>query len=828
MKRLIAIALLLLAAGAGALWWWARGSLPPLDGELRLPGLQAPVEVLLDGHGVPHVYASGPEDAWFAAGVLHARDRLWQMELYRRAAYGRLSEILGGDTLPIDRRLLTLGLRGAAEAEWNGSPPEVRDALTRYAAGVNAQVSQSTGRRRPLEFQMLRVTPAPWTPIDSLAVGRLLAWRLAENHQSELVRHALAARFGVNEAVRLGGRYPAEAPTIVQGLSAEAPTTSLSVVEAVRAPQGRWAVDQSGDSLARATRRRWPRGLEWLHPTARRGNSNNWVLSGRRTATGRPLLANDPHLQIEFPGVWYEMHLVAAGLNVIGAAVPGTPFIVLGHNSTIAWGFTNTGADVQDLYIERIDLARRRYLYRGEWLPVAVTATEIPVRGGAVQPFEIWRTRHGSVFAEVGLDWEEPPVWLSPQSERSGERRAFTLRWDVSGQMAGAFEALDRATGWDDFTQALARFSSPSQNVVYADVEGNIGYVMSGTLPVRADGVGMLPSDGANGEGEWIGRIEGAQLPRLLNPSTGYITSSNNQVDRRWPGLITRDWAAPYRTTRLHETIRAAEGVDVATAAGWQNDVTGLGAAHLLDPIATVIAAGERQQADPAALDVLRQLRDWDKQVDGRPIVTLFHVFEDQVWRRTFFDEMGDPLFSRFYEWAAAERPAGIYVVLDDPQGVWFDDIGTIDRRETLTDVFLLAASDAARQLADDYNGEAAWSTVHAARFDHPIGRASWPLGWLLNRGPSPVAGGTTTVMRVSHHRLRSFAAYEVPTWRQIFDVGAWDDARVVLPGGQSGHPMSPHYFDQNDLWRSGQYRSQPFSRAAVDGARAHRLLLVP
>ena len=422
MKRVLLIVALICALAGALSWWWARESLPQLDGELRVSGLTGPVEILFDSHGVPHVYAAGPEDAWFAAGMLHARERLWQMELYRRAASGRLSEILGEQTLPIDRRFLTLDLRAAAEAEWNTAPLDVREALTRYAAGVNAQIAAATGRRRPIELQILGVTPAEWTPVDSLAVGRLLAWRLAENHQAELVRHALAERFGTAEALRLGGRYPANAPSVIQGLAAggggnaspAAPLTPRELTTA--APPGSPGHGEILRSLVASNTSedpRWPAGLGWLQPGARRGGSNNWVLAGRRTASGRPLLANDPHLQIEFPGIWYEMHLVAAGLDVIGVTVPGTPFVILGHNAHIAWGLTNTGADVQDLFVDRIDIGRRQYFFQGQWLPVQITRREIPVSGGQTQVFEVWRTRHGTVFADVGLDWDDAPAWLA-------------------------------------------------------------------------------------------------------------------------------------------------------------------------------------------------------------------------------------------------------------------------------------------------------------------------------------------------------------------------------------------------------------------------------
>jgi penicillin G amidase len=831
LRRILFIIIILLIAGApGGTWWWARQSLPPLDGEQRLAGLIAPVEVLFDSYGVPHVYAAGAEDAWAVAGVLHARDRLWQMELYRRAACGRLSEILGREALPIDKRLITLGLKQAAEAEWNAANPAVKAALTRYADGVNQQMARGFGRNRPLEFQLLRFDPAPWTPIDSLAVGRLLAWRLAENHQSELVRHALVTRFGPAEGQRLAGAYPASAPTVLSGepplpAPAKAKTTTTATAPRVTRPA------RDGAPFAGSTSERtWPSGLEWLDPAARRGLSNNFVVSGQRTTSGRPLLANDPHLQIEFPSIWYEMHLVASDLDVMGVTLPGTPFVIIGHNGRIAWGLTNTGADVQDFYVERIDLAKRRYRYRGQWLPVEIASAQIPVRTGTAEPFEVWRTQHGTVFADVGLDWKEPPTWLSRGDERTGERRVYALKWDLSGETAAAFEALNRADNWSEFTAAVERFHGPSQNFVFADVDGNIGYAMSGSLPQRASGNGSMPLDGATGEGEWTGHLNPGTLPRAFNPPAGYITSSNNEIDRRFGGVITRDWAAPFRASRLHHALSSNPKLGVSSATRLQNDIENVAAERVLAGVDSAIKAGRASNSNAAALQALEQLRTWDRKVDGRPVVALYEAFEDALWRRTFMDEMGDELFDRFYEWAGAERPSGLYAIIDDASSTWFEDISTIDRRESRDDIYLLAARDAVDRLERDYGEQKHWNwgKMHAAHFAHPLSAGGYPLRLLFDRGPTELAGDGTTVMRVSYNRMRPFVAWEVPSWRQVLDVGDWDDSKVVLPTGQSGHPLSPNYFDQNAMWREGHYRSQPFTRAAVDAARVHRLFLVP
>jgi penicillin amidase len=807
MKRLIVVlivALVIVAAGTG--WWWVRSSLPLLDGQIKLRGLHRPVEVLIDGHGVPAVYAAEGDDAWFAAGALHARDRRWQMELYRRVTMGRLSEILGSATIPLDQRFLTLGLRDAAKAEWERASPNVRTALERYAAGVNAASAELVGRRRPIEFQILGITPPAWEPIDSLAVGRLLAWRLAENHQAELVRGALASKFGEETARFLTGRYPASAPPIMT--------------------EGSIRHSQSATRMSAPL----PAGLEWLSAGARRGNSNNWVVAGGKTKSGQPILANDPHLQIEFPSVWYELHLISPDFDVAGVTIPGVPFVALGHNERIAWGMTATGADVQDLVIERVDVTKKKSMYHGEWVPIETRTADIPVRGRSTPlPFEIWKTRNGPIFTDIDPDWDAPPSWLSPDDRPAEEQRAYSLRWDSSGDLATAFEAINRASDWNSFTTAIGAFSVPSMNIVYADVDGNIGYAMSGRLPVRASGDGTLPSDGNTGAG-WTGSIEPSALPREFNPASGLIYSANNEIDRGFSGLITRDWAAGFRATRLRDQLSKAQGVDLDAMAALQNDRHSVAADQVLAGLDSAIKLGRSRDSDIKWAAMLEQLAAWDRVVDARPIVALYEAFEDALWRRTFLDEMDEPLFSKFYEWAGAEKPAGLYAVIDDRQSRWFDDILTVEKKETRDDIFLLAIRDADEKLQRDWGGTAkrGWDSVHAANFSHPLGNIAFPLRWFLSRGPVAVEGDGTTLMRISWNRLKPFAAWEHPSWRQLFAVGDWDASRVILPAGQSGNPMSPNYFDQNEAWRKGEYRTQPFSRAAVQAAAKHRLLLVP
>jgi penicillin G amidase len=809
--RTLLIVLVIAAPVAG--WWWMRSSLPILDGQMQMAGLKAPVEILFDAHGVPSVYAYDIEDAWYTAGVLHARDRRWQMELYRRVTMGRVSEVMGDTTLAIDKRFLTLGLRDAAKAEWERVPPQVKVALERYAAGVNATTATMVGRMRPIEFQLLGMTPPDWEPIDSLAVGRLLTWRLAENHQAELVRAALAAKFGESAARLLTGVYPSSSPSIMQAGS------QLSASGAQLSAQNQPTAD-SRQPIA---------GLEWLMSGSRRGNSNNWVLAGGRTKDGRPILANDPHLQIEFPSTWYEMHLVASGLDVIGVTIPGVPFVALGHNQRIAWGMTATGADVQDLTVERVDVQKKRSMYRGEWVPIETVEANIPVRGRSTPlPFEVWKTRNGSIYSEDDLSWEEPPSWLSPTDRPAEEQKAYSIRWDAGGDMATAFEALNRATDWNAFTVAIGAMATPSMNIVYADVDGNIGYAMSGRLPVRSSGDGTMPGDG-NAAPAWSGAIEPVALPRLFNPASGLIYSANNEIDRGSGRLITRDWTAGFRASRLRDQLDKAQGVDLDAMAALQYDRHSVAADIVLAGVEEAIKTA-RAEAPANVASLLDQLSKWDRVVDSRPVVSLYQAFEHALWRRAFVDEMDEALFAKFYEWAGAEKPAGLYAIIGERHSPWWDDITTVEKKESRDEIFMLAAQDADTMLDGDYGGESkrGWDRVHGARFSHPLGSIAFPFRWFLSRGPVGVEGDGTTVMRVSWNRLKPFEAWELPSWRQLFKVGEWDQSRVSMPAGQSGHPMSPFYFDQNESWRTGQYRTQPFSRGAVTAASQHRLLLFP
>lgn len=818
-RRRVTIGFLILTLGvvaAAGSWLWvaARRSVPTLDGELRLVGLRAPIEILFDSHAVPHVYARDAEDAWMAIGYLHARERLWQMELYRRATGGRLSEVLGEATLRIDRRFVGLGLRRAATAEWHTASPLIRSALERYSAGVNAAVASMGKWGRPPEFLLLGVEPEPWTPVDSLAVGRLLAWRLAENRWGELVRGRLTRAIGSAEANHLMGRLPADAPAVLDTVAPPfRPTAAAASVDLASANAGRSPL---------------PPGLGWLDVATRAGGSNSWVVAGARTATGRPLLANDPHLAVEMPSIWYEAHLVAAGLDVAGVTLPSTPFVIIGHNARVAWGLTNTGADVQDFYVEDVDMTTRRYLHRGQWLPLRSTKYEIGVRGAArTQAFEVFSTRNGPLL-HTETEWEDPPDLASHAGRLSP--KPLALRWEIGGETAGAFEAINRAGTWPEFLAGVRRFTAPSQNFVYADVDGHIGYAMSGKLPQRVGGDGGTPAAGWTGEQQWVGTVPVERLPAVLDPPAGHIVTANAEIDRSWPGTMTRDWTAPFRTMRIVSQLGTRTGLTREHMRAMQLDVRSVAA----DPVLTAVEAAARSaafsRAEADARTGIDRLRLWDRQVDGRPVVALYEAFVRALWRRAFADELEPELFQNLFEYGASERHVGLYAILEDSRSRWWNDIATVDRRETRDDIVLLAAADAVLALRTRYGADAnwAWDRLHSVRFSHALSAGGFPLRWFFSRGPFPMPGDSWTVRKASVDDRSPYSVTDLASYRQVLDVGNWDATLAINTTGQSGHPMSPHYFDQNAMWREGALRSFPFSRAAVEKARAHRLLLTP
>ena len=774
---LLVLVLTALVAAAAAGVYLIRRAFPQASGTLRAPGLQAPVEIARDRWGIPHIVARTAHDLFFAQGYVHAQDRLWQMELHRRTASGRLSELFGEVTLDTDRFLRTVGLRRAAAAELAIQDPATAAALEAYARGVNAFLETHRGRL-PLEFVLLRAAPEPWTPVDSLAFAKLMAWVLGGNWRAELLRAHLIARFGEEGARTLMPPYGAEMPVIVPA-------------EAVGAYR---ALDPAAVS----------RLLEAAAVVPAVG-SNNWVVAPTRTATGAPLLANDPHLEIAMPSVWYEMHLSGGGYNVIGATFPGVPGVIIGHNDEIAWGVTNAGPDVQDLYLERLDPANpTRYLYRGAWESLQVVREEIRVRGRARPEVVVVRmTRHGPLLNSVV----------------EGLGAFVALRWMAlqPGRIAGSVLRINRARSWEEFRDALRWWSEPAQNFVYADRRGTIGYQLPGRVPIRSRGQGLVPVPGWTGEYEWTGQVPFDRLPSARNPARGYVVTANNRiVPDTYPYFLAAEWDPGFRARRI-ETLLARTGrATVDQMAAIQQDVLSL------PGLQTVAALQDARVSDERARALLAELRRWDGTLSPQSRgAAIYQAFRVSLLPVLFEEVLGRDLYRRYLDHPDAWQVAVLHL-LAQPRSPWWGP----DGRDAVVEEALRRAHDLlTRRLGPDAS-RWTWGRLHRTIFVHPLGRVR-ALAWIFNATAPPVGGDAFTVNNAGFD-LATFDQVVVASYRQVLDLADWDRSVAMHTTGQSGLPFHRHYRDFVSLWAAGRYHPLAFSPVRVQQDTVARLRLTP
>lgn len=767
---LIALGLLLVLLGVIGLLY-VRSALPRTDGTMSIDGLAGPVEILRDEHGVPHVWAGSLGDAVFAQGFLHAQDRLWQMELVRRAVQGRLAEVLGEPALQTDRFMRRLGLWAATAPTLEDLTHEERAIMEAYAAGVNAAVRNHDGALPP-EFLALRHSPEPWTPRDILAVGKMMSFTLSSYSESVAVARA-AARLGTERARHLFPAFPDWGETILQPPApAEPPPLAAALVDAY--------------SIAAA--------------------SNSWVVDGTLTRSGRPMLANDPHLGLQAPSLWYLVGIHAPGphgLDVVGVSIPGAPLVILGHNRAVAWGMTNAYVDDADLFLERLDPADpSRYLTPTGYRPFEVVAESIVVKGReAPDVMEVRRTRHGPVIPLEGV----------PDS------LALSARWTAlePGAVVRGILGLNRATDWPSFLQAVDDLDEPHQNMVYADTAGHIGYVTGGRIPVRGDRrpPPVTPVPGWTGEWDWRGILPFDEHPRALDPPRGFIVTANNrQTVEPIADLISGTWQEPFRAMRITEMIgNGGGGYDADDMLAMQMDVLDLFARRYRDR-AVEAAHDANLPRVAAALDA------WDLRAAPESAApTLFYSWVE-ILRRAAARDLYRGEAGYFPRTAAGE-------VLERRSLGWREDGPAAYEEMART-----AIAEAAR-LADG----SSWRSANRAVHEHALGDVALLDRLLgLDVGPTPHRGAPTTV-NVAHYAFRTpaesfpFTTTDGPSMRHVVDLGNLDGAGgFVIGTGQSGIPFSRHYDDQQELWSEGGLLLLPLERDAVRRRATKTLILEP
>lgn len=777
-------------------YYLSTRSFPQTNGSVSLAGIQNPVEILRDGYGVPHIFAHTEHDAFFAAGFVQAQDRLWQMEIIRRAGMGRLSEILGEPALKTDRMFRTLRLWKHAQQIAATLDDETRQALQAYADGVNSYIGEHRGKY-PLEFDMLNIEPEPWSVEHSVVISRLMAWELNYARWVDVVFGVLVERFGPEKAVEVFPSWPNNAPVIVppELKGKKIASLALQLLDA----------DESYRKLLGAT------GFGY--------GSNSWVVAGSKSFTGKPILANDPHLLLFAPGRWYEMHLSSPTLDVEGAGLAGIPFVVVGHNRHIAWGVTNAMIDDEDFYVEQVDSVQRptKYKFLNEWRPLAEEVDTIVVKDSKPVLLSIYSTHRGPIINRF-----EPSAELS--------NYLLSMRWvghEISNE-ARTFLLINRAKNWQEFQRALQTFACPAQNFIYADIDGNIGYYAAGKLPVRKSKGQTLPFAGWTDENDWKSFVPFEEMPHSYNPPEGFIATANNKIiDDSYPYHISTHWEPSWRVQRITELLKSQEKFSVEDFQRFQQDYLSPQAREIVPVI--LKAYDGRDVNDKRIQTALNYFRNWDYIMKKEDVSTsLFQSFFLASIRNTFQDEMGDRLLA-LYDTLASIPMVVMTKLLHQDSSAWFDNVSTSEI-EKKDDIVRLSLEQAVHDLQTKLGGEVKewqWGKLHTVEFSHVFG-ASPILRRIFNVGPFEVGGSHSTVNKGDFKIGAPFANTVGPSTRQIFDLSDPNNTRSVTPPGQSGQVFHRNYSDQIALWLNGLFKRVPMDKFVIEQTSHEVLILQP
>jgi penicillin amidase len=851
-RLLFSILILALLVSAGGMYYFksylpntvAPKSFPQIDGEIQLSGLDGKVDVYRDSMGIPQIYATTSHDLFFAQGYVHAQERFWQMDFWRHTGSGRLSEMFGSSQVDTDAFLRTLGWRQTAEEEWKQLSPETKSMLQAYTDGVNAYLKDHHDTALSLEYAVLGLLSPnyvieDWTPVNSLTWGKAMAWDLRGNMDEEIQRSVLLKTLTPEQIAQLFPDYPEEFPVIVNQMpsTAQKSKTENSNEAAIDYSQVPIENVSYNTTLLDSALGPWSDGL----------GSNSWVISGDLTDTGKPYLANDPHLGIQMPSIWFQigLHCVKkttdCPFEVTGFSFAGVPGVVIGHNDKVAWGVTNNGPDVMDLYIEKVNPDDpNQYEVNGKWVDFETREETIKTSKGESITITVRNTRHGPVISDTygALKDKGKPEdqTFVAYKDRAGVglpgQYVISLAWTALSPST-PFEAIwgfDKAQNWDEFREAARNFHVPAQNLVYADVEGNIGYQNPGEIPIRAKGDGTLPVPGWTDEYAWTGYIPFEELPYSFNPAEGYIVAANNQSSPRdYPYLITKDWNFGFRANRIDELIKNAPGkIDSAYIQKMQGDNYDQLAAVFV-PRLLELGLSTPTSNQTAALDALK---DWDFQdnADSTP-AAIFNAFFRHVMDNTFNDNMPEARYhANVYEtrWYGA-----MWELAKNPNDPFWDDKSTPDVIETMDDMLVKSFKDGVTELEGTYGNDISkwqWGDMHAATFKNlTLGKSGvFLIEDLFNRGPFPTGGNKIAVNSTGWSSVDGYPTVWLPSMRMIVDMSNLNNSLTVHTTGESGHAYNKHYDDMSKLWASVQYYPMWWEQDSVIKDAEGHLVLKP
>jgi penicillin amidase len=848
-RGLIAIVVFALIVAAGGVYYFksylpntvAPKSFPQIDGKVNVTGLNGAVDIYRDKMGIPHIYASTTHDLFFTQGYVHAQERFWQMDAWRHIGSGELSKMFGKGQVDTDTFLRTLGWRQTAEAELKQLSPDSLAILQAYTDGVNAYLKDHTGTALSLEYAVLGLLSPDykieeWLPVHSLTWGKAMAWDLRGNMDEEITRAVLLKTLTAEQVDQLYPPYPADHPVIVNKIG-----------DGTAQIDGQTASTAADYSSATPDLEQAAKNIALLDPLLGQLSdgigSNSWVVSGKLTNTGTPLLANDPHLSIQMPSIWFQvdMHCMpksdACPFEMGGFSFAGVPGVVIGHNDKIAWGFTNTGPDVMDLYIEKINPENpNQYEVNGKWVDFATRTETIPVVGGAAVDITVRSTRHGPVvsdaFGPLKDQGDPKDTEFVPFKDRAGielpPQYAIALKWTALTPST-PFEAIwgfDKAQNWTEFRKAASQFHVPAQNLIYADVEGNIGYQMPGDVPIRAKGDGRYPVPGWTDEYEWTGFIPFEKQPYTFNPAEGYIVTANNQVPPRdYPYFITADWDYGFRANRIVQMIQDAPGkIDMAYIQKMHGDAFDASAAALVPVLM------QTPISDSHLTDVRSLFTNWDFQdgIDSAP-AALYASF----WTHLLADTFNDDLPKAYWPEGGDQYFEVTRNIVSDNNNAWWDDKSTTDKVETRDDIFAKALAEAVTEVEKTLGKDTSkwkWGDLHTATFRNgTLGESGVGLiEDLFNRGPYSTGGGKSIVNATGWKTTEGYSVDWLPSMRMIVDLGSLNNSITVHTTGESGHAYNKHYNDMSPLWAGVKYYPMWWEQESVVKDSEGHLQLAP
>ena len=783
----VLVGLILVVGGGGYLWFHQtlKKGLPQTLGEVHLPDLTESVQIIRDTFGVPHIYARNESDLYFAFGYALAQDRFWQMEFYRRLGHGRLSEIFGEDFIEVDRYFRMIGAAGLDKE----LPDNLAPLFESFTNGINAYL-ESHQDRLPLEFKLLRYQPRPWDIDDYLAILKVVNWGLSSGWEADLTAAKMLEKAGEEKLREAFPVWPDDGPLIIPEQ-----TKSISALS----------------NAAHETMHLVKSLTAFSGPAA----SNNWVVSGKRSVTGRPILANDTHLALANPSLWWEVHLVCPTINVSGFVLLGIPGIPVGHNLQVAWGVTNVMVDDVDFFIEKINPENpRQYWYKDHWEDMKVREEIIQVKGQEPVKTEILLTRHGPIVNEV---------------KQGSQEQAISARWAFTEGLQAALAGylLAKAKDIQDVIEALRYWELPSQNFVFADTNGNIGYWCCATIPIRSKGDGLLPVPGWTGEYEWKGYVPFEERPHLLNPEQGFIATANNKIiGGGYPHVIGLYWEPMDRITRIRQLLEAKEKISVDDVKRMHQDIYCMLASEITPHMIEVL---EQRFSDENAKKAKDILSGWYFMMDEDSVgACLFAVTLRKMMENIFQDELGEDLFQKYIKMVSFP-PRAIRMMVRKGSSPWFDNVNTPEK-ETMEDVIASSLrqtlSELTQVIGDDMDTWT-WGRIHTLTFEHTLGKKR-PLDWIFNLGPFPVGGDNLTINKKQYPYEKPYRVNHGVSQRMIVDLSNMGGALHVLPTGESGHLKSPHYRDQIDLYLSGKYHPAWTNRADVEKNSEGILILRP